>query len=370
MYTAASLLPETWFTDAPMLLLIAVAVVAMVLVIKGADWLVEAAAAGALRLGMSKIVIGATIVSLGTTSPECAVSVMAAWSGNSGLALGNGVGSIIADTGLIFGLGCLMGRLPADRFILSRQGWVQVGSGIMLAAICYAVFWLTRDQGAPALHRWVGILFVSLLAVYLVLSVRWSRQHSRSTFDADEPADATATNVAIMHTGMLHDASARSWLALIGMGTLGLLLVILGSDALVNSSSVVAVRWGVPQTVIAATFVAFGTSLPELVIGLTAVRKGHPELLIGNIIGADILNVLFVIGFAALAQPLMLIEPDAARPAIFLELHLPTMLIMLLLFRYFIFRANRTGYFERWMGVPMIALYVGYVVIQYAVSLR
>ncbi|MEO0587243.1 MAG: hypothetical protein AAF078_06340, partial [Planctomycetota bacterium] len=124
--TLASLLPSSWFAGLSTWLLVLIGVVTMAMVIKGADWLVEGAAGIAGRLGMPQVVVGATIVSLGTTSPETAVSVLAAFSGNPGLAVGNGVGSIIADTGLIFGLGCLLASgLPADRYILVRQGWVQ-----------------------------------------------------------------------------------------------------------------------------------------------------------------------------------------------------------------------------------------------------
>jgi len=121
------------------------------------------------------VVVGATIVSLGTTSPECAVSVVAAWSGEPGLALGNAVGSIIVDSGLIFGLGCLLSRLPADRFILNRQGWVQFGSGLLLVLICWGVYKIAGNEAV--IDRSMGFVFVALLAAYLVFSVRWSRGH-------------------------------------------------------------------------------------------------------------------------------------------------------------------------------------------------
>ena len=130
------LIPHAWFQAQSQILLLVVLVASLAVVAKGADVLVEGAAGSAYRLGMPKVIVGATIVSLGTTSPEFAVSVMAAWSGDAGLALGNAVGSIIADTGLIFGLGCLLTVLPADRFVLSRPGWVPFGSAVLLAAIC------------------------------------------------------------------------------------------------------------------------------------------------------------------------------------------------------------------------------------------
>lgn len=345
----ATLLPPNWFADQSMGVLIIMAVVGMAVVIKGADWLVEGAAGLAGRLGMPKVIIGATIVSLGTTSPEAAVSVLAAWSGKAGLALGNGVGSIIADTGLIFGAGCLMASgLPADRFILKRQGWVQVGAATVLAAICYGL-WIWQGDAA-SIGRLLGLLLCVGLAGYLWMSVRWSRQHPTvADADAGEEVDIDA-------------AAHRPMLTLVGLGLLGLTMVVFAGDALVQSVTITAERLGVPEVIIASTLVALGTSLPELIVGLTAVRKGHPALLVGNVIGADILNVLFVIGFAALAKPLPIIDPVATYPAIFLMLQLPTMLAMLWLFRLYIRRASQTGQFARWMGAPLVVMYVGFVV--------
>lgn len=357
-----ALLPETWFVGQPQWLLLLIGVVGMAGVVKGADWLVEGAAGIAAKLGMPKVVIGATIVSLGTTSPEAAVSVLAAWQGDAGLALGNGVGSIIADTGLIFGLGCLMTRLPADRFVLNRQGWVQFGSAFMLAGICYGLFAAFGD-GAK-LIRPIGAMLVALLVVYMYMSVKWSRQHSAVEHQAVGEVHQEVPHVPVPEIPDAHKTTP----ALIGMGLVGLLIVIVSGDALVSSVSEVAVYWGVPQAVIAATLVAFGTSLPELVVGITAIRKGHPELLVGNVIGADILNVLFVIGAAALAKPLPITEPGTNQPYIFLWLHLPTMLLMLGLFRLYIFKAVKDGGFSKWMGWPLVVMYVVYTVVGYVVS--
>lgn len=349
------LIPPAWFEPLPTLLLLLFGTIAVVVLLKGADWLVDSASGLALRMGMPKVIVGATIVSLGTTSPEAAVSVMAAWSGEAGLALGNGVGSIIADTGLIFGIGCLMARLPADRFVLRRQGWVQVGSAALLAAICYSLHILQPD--AAVLERWVGVLLVGLLVGYLWISVRWARQHpGGELFKADQQVLPHPAPPA---------SPPRPVAALLAGGALGLAVVILASHVLIVCVSIVAVRWGVPKVVIAGTIVALGTSMPELVIGLTAVRRGHPEILVGNVIGADILNVLFVIGASALARPLPILEPDAVRPAIFLELHLPAMLLILVLFRVFIARAAGRGYFHRWYGLPLLAIYFAYVAAAY-----
>lgn len=359
-----ALLPEIWFAGQSQWLLLLIGVVAMAGVVKGADWLVEGAAGIAAKLGMPKVVIGATIVSLGTTSPEAAVSVLAAWQGDAGLALGNGVGSIIADTGLIFGVGCLMTRLPADKFVLNRQGWVQFGSGVMLAGICFGLYALQGD--AARLGRPIGAMLVALLALYMFMSVKWSKQHA---FGEPHLIGEGYDNKLGVPSEDAEDTD-QPMAKLIVMGLVGLAIVILAGDALVASVSEVAeAHWGIPQTVIAATLVAFGTSLPELVVGLTAIRKGHAELLVGNVIGADILNVLFVIGAAALAMPLSITEPGTNQPYIFLWLHLPTMLLMLGLFRLYINRATKTGRFSRWMGAPLVVMYVVYTVVGYVVSL-
>ncbi len=352
--TLASLLPTAWFNGAPTLGLAALAVVTLVLVSKGADWLVDGAAGLAQRLGMPEMVVGATIVSLGTTTPEAAVSVMAAFNGEPGLALGNGVGSIIADTGLIFGAGCLLVALPADRFLLNRQGWVQVGSAVLLAALCYGVY--AQHGHAAVLGLPVGVLLTALLVAYLAVSVRWARQHP------------TTSKAGPLPHASDHPEHPHGLVALLGLGLAGLALVVIAGDALVGSVSVIAVRWGVPQAVIASTIVAFGTSLPELVTGYRAIKKGHPGLLVGNVIGADILNVLFVIGLSALAAPLSIIDPSANHPAVFLILPVPTMIIMLLYMRICIVIAGRHGHFSRWMGAPLVTGYIAYLAGSYALS--
>ena len=164
-------------------------------------------------------------------------------------------------------------------------------------------------------------------------------------------------------------AARRSAASLIGFAAAGLLLVLLASRAMILSVTELAeVHWHVPKVVIAATLVALGTSLPELVIGLTSVAKGHKELLVGNVIGADILNVLFVVGASAAAAPLPLLEQGTTIPHILFVLHLPTMMLILLLFRLFIHSACRTGTFRRWQGIPLILIYIAYTVAQYAIA--
>lgn len=354
--------PESFRLLSEWILLVIVAG-SILFLVKAADLLVDGASGLAYRIGMPKVIVGATIVSLGTTSPECAVSVMAAWSGNSGLALGNAVGSVIADTALIFGLGCLFKRLAADRFVLNRQGWVQFSVASLLALLCYGT-WLVAGENAQ-LPRSVGFFLLLLLVAYMAVSVRWARRHSRGEpFIVPEQIAGTAPGLPEPI------ASAREkklvWLAV--RMVLGLAVVIVASHLLILAVSELATRWGVPQVVVASTIVAIGTSMPELVIGMVSVFKGYDELLVGNVIGADILNILFVIGASAAASPLPLLDPRAGVPAIFLLLHLPVMLLVLGLFRLYIFKAAKRGRFSRWMGVPLLLIYVLFTVVQYAVS--
>ncbi len=320
-----------------LLLIIAVCIA---LLSKGADWMIDGVVDLAERTGLPKIVIGATVVSLGTTLPEAFVSVMAAYMGNPGLALGNGVGSIIADTGLIFGLTCILAAVPVNRFILNRTGWVQIGSAILLVIIAVAALYTTDNE--PMLNRWVGFLFLSLLAVYLYVTYVWARQGA-SSMEEEVPAHE------LMGLG-------KCWLLV----TSGLILVVGGARVLVPAASEIAIRFGVPDDVIAATMVAFGTSLPELMTAIAAVRKGHPEITIGNIVGADVLNVLFVIGAAAAAAPL-------AIPENFYYFHFPAMLAILVSFRIFI-SMNRAGVFYRWQGVWLLGVYGVYITLGYALN--
>jgi len=343
-----------WFADEALLqqalvglstpVLLGIIVVCIALLSKGADWMIDGVVDLARRTGLPKIVIGATVVSLGTTLPEAFVSVMAAYMGNPGLALGNGVGSIIADTGLIFGLTCVLVAVPVNRFILNRTGWVQFGSAVLLVIIAVAALVVSPEGEEPMLNRWVGFVFLGLLAVYLYVTYVWARQGGQmADAQEDEPAEE------LMGLG-------KSWALVIG----GLVLVILGARVLVPAASEIAQRLGVPDDVIAATMVAFGTSLPELMTAIAAVRKGHPEITVGNIVGADVLNVLFVIGAAAAAAPL-------AIPDNFYYFHFPAMLIILFSFRVFI--SMNKGVFHRWQGVWLLSVYGVYVTLQYTLNI-
>jgi cation:H+ antiporter len=339
--TNEALLQE-WVARLPTIFLLAIIAVCILLLSKGASWMIDGVVDLAERTGMPRIVIGATIVSLGTTTPEAFVSVMAAWMGNPGLALGNGVGSIIADTGLIFGLTCILAAVPVNRFILDRTGWVQVGSATLLVAV--GLFLLLTSTGTPVLGRSIGMVFLGLLAAYLYLTYTWAKKGGSQIMEGQH-----------VEVGQPREVW-RCWVMILG----GLFLVIMSARLLIPAAAQIAARMGVPEDVIAATMVAFGTSLPELMTAFAAVRKGHPEITVGNVVGADVLNCLFVIGAAATARPL-------AIPPNFFYFHFPAMLIILWSFRAFI-SMNREGVFRRWQGLWLFSVYVIYVVLQYALN--
>ncbi len=343
----AELIPEQFFLARGDLLLWLLAVVAIALLVYGADRLVGSAVHLARAVGLSTVIIGATIVSLGTTSPEACVSVLAAIGGKPGLALGNAVGSIICDTALVFGLCCCVVKLPKDRFILRRHGWLQLGSGILLACVVGVLaIWAGGIEGVM-IPRFIGMIFLGLLVGYMAISVRWARQHPALLGDEAHAGEGEKIlpSVVLKHLVLL---------------VVGLVLVLVGSDVMVGSVGELCLRYGVPADVLAVTLVAFGTSLPELVTAIASIIKGHPELLVGNVIGADILNVLFVVGASATAIPLEV-------PPLFYYLHIPMMLLALVMLRVFI--AWRGETFKRWQGIPLLLLFGGYYAILAALKL-
>ena len=324
--------------------LVTTIIVAILILAKGADRLIANAVEVSFWWGVPRIVVGVTIVSLGTTAPEAAVSVLAAFQGQSGMALGNAVGSIICDTGLILGIACLIAPLPFDPLVVKRQGWVQFASGFLLVVACLpwtdplAAF--TTGGSLPQTGGWV---FLGLLALYMAWSVGLARQAS-----AGEELPADAARVGLV----------RSVFGLVA----ALSVVVIASSFLIAAAAEIADRFGVPPSVIAATLVAFGTSLPELIVVVTATLRGHGELGIGNVIGADILNVLFVAGAAAAITP-----EGLAVDTSFFFVQFPAMLFILIVFRLGIWTA-RDGTFRRPFGFILLGTYLVVTVISYLFS--
>ena len=340
---------EQWITDlvgglaSPFLFLI-IAVMLYTLG-KGADWLVDEAVILSSRWGLGKAVIGATIVSIGTTTPEAAVSVLSAIQGKPGLALGNAVGSIICDTGLILGLASLIAPLPLNRRLASRLSNVQVGAGILLVAGCFP--WTSPAQlftQGGALPQLVGFVFVVLLALYIWQSIRWAGETGENAEVTEEAEETGAFGTLIKLI-------------------VAIAIIVVSAQILIPSVSIMAERIGVPKHIISATLVAFGTSLPELVTAITAVRRGHGELAVGNIIGADILNVLFVAGVSAAATPGGL-QADGQ----FFQFLFPAMLFILIVFRIGIFVSG--DQLKRPFGVVLVGTWLLVTILSYVLSIQ
>ena len=336
----------------PSLVLFLIIAVTLFTLGKGADWLVDEAVALSTRWGLGKAVIGATIVSVGTTTPEAAVSVLSALQGKPGLALGNAVGSIICDTGLILGLASLIAPLPLNRQLTSRLSNVQVGAGILMVAACFP--WSSPAKvfsDGGVLPQLVGAVFVVLLGLYIWQSIRWAGSMPSDTEDTENTEDTHAEAEEGNTFGIL--------VKLIG----SIAIIVVSAQILIPTVSVMAERIGVPKHIISATLVAFGTSLPELVTAITAVRRGHGELAVGNIIGADILNVLFVAGVSAAAT-----QGGLQADGQFFQFLFPAMLFILIVFRCGIFVSG--DQLKRPFGIVLVATWLLVTILSYVLSIK
>lgn len=322
----------------PLLALLAIIAVSLLTLSKGADILIDEAVIISKRLGIPKAIIGATIVSLGTTLPEVSVSVMAAINGNPDLALGNAVGSIIVDTGLIMGIAALISPIVIDYKSIKFQSWIQVLSGVLLVIMALPIF-STKDTGV--ISQPMGFILIACLAAYLF----WSFKHSKNQLNA------LVEEQAQEH---VKDSIIKQFLLMV----FGVAVVILSSKVLIPSVELTAIKIGIPQSIIAATLVAFGTSLPELTTSVKSVLKGHGDLAVGNIMGADILNVLFVTGLSAAVTP-----SGLQVPSNFYGLHFPAMLIILVTFR--TFTLSKDHKISRLEGGILLGAYLVYLTLNY-----
>lgn len=323
-------------TEMSILTLLIIIGISLYVLGKGADILVNEAIGLSVRWGIPKMIIGATIVSLGTTIPEVTVSVFAAVNGNPDLALGNAMGSIIVNTGLILGLAALVGTLPINREILGKQGSLQLLAGLLLAGFSLPIL---SKGSSGIITQTMGFVFLGLLALYLVGTVVLSRQ---SKEDSSIDMESKEKHLIIQLVKLI----------------LGTILVIISSKILIPSVEVVAIRVGIPQSIIAATLIAFGTSLPELVTSITAVRKGYGELAIGNVTGANILNILFVVGSSAAVSKNGLLVPN-----LFYKLQIPVMILLLALF--YIFSKDRNDLITSLQGFILLGVYIVYLSFNY-----
>ncbi len=312
-----------------MYVLVAAGLVALLL---GGDFLVRGAVGLAERLDVSPMVIGFTVVALGTSAPELVVSVDAALSGVPSIAIGNVVGSNIANVLLVLGVPALVFPVVCDQHGARRDGALMLGASCLFAALC-----LDRE-----LVSWQGTLMLALLATLLAYSFLNAR---RSGNRADDYGLEFEGVEATPH---------RLWLALtfIAGGCAGLLL---GANWLVEGAVAVARAAGVSDAVIGLTLIAIGTSLPELATSVVAAVRHHGAVALGNVLGSNIFNALGIMGVTALVAPLPV-------PPQFLRFDLWVMLAAALILGLFIMRRAAIG---RLTGVVFIVAYAAYVVAQF-----
>ncbi len=334
---------QAWYTGLSdpqaVAFLFASLIACFIILTKGADFLVDGAVGLAGNLGVPKIIIGATVVSLGTTLPEATASVIASLQGQGGIAAGNAVGSIICNAGLVFGLCCVITRLPVNRFTLSRNAWFQIGGVVLLFVLYLLSSQTTAADGTRIFGRTFGIILLIGLFAYTLFSIKWARQSAATNNEQNGSAALSAK------------LSKPIFLTVIGF-----VLVIIAAKGLVMVIEELALKLGVPAHVVSVTLLALGTSIPEFATGLMSLIKGHKELLVGNVIGANILNVFFVFGAAATVGPL-------AIPHRFLWLNFPVMLIIIALFHLNIWTSKKQ--LSRWLSLGMLIIYLIFVVVVY-----
>lgn len=321
-----------FLAQTPMFVVLFVLFLAILILGKSADKAIDYAIKLAQATGLSNVVIGATIVSLGTTFPEAVVSVLAAIEGDSGLALGNAVGSIICDTGLIMGLTCLLGRVPIDKFVVRRKGMIQ-----LLVVFLLVILAVPSNRPWSEFLTWQGLIsqkegfvLVFLLFVYFAYTM-YAHRHERE--EKDTPvAHKTLITVKLLAMSPF---------------------IFISSEILILSSTEFARRIHIPEGIIAATIVALGTSLPELMTAISAIRRNACDLALGNILGADILNVLFVAGVAASVTSEGLVAEHY-----FFTLLFPAMLVVVLILQCGLHISYLTGsYMKKWIGVLLLLSY-------------
>ncbi len=308
-------------------------IVGITALVVGAEALVRGAAHLAARTGLSPVVIGLTVVAFGTSAPELAVSVGASWRGETDLAIGNVVGSNIANILLVLGISAAVGG-----GLVVAQRIVRIDVPIMLG-LSVLVFLLGLDN---RLSRWEGILFVCLLIGYITWTVVSSRRSTKATIETEYDEALSVEK--------LRESSA---VADIGFVVLGLVLLVVGSQALVEAATDIARALDVSELVIGLTVVAIGTSLPEVATSVLAAMRGQRDLAVGNAIGSNLFNILAVLGLTAAISPNAIVVPDGA-----LSLDLPVMIAVAIA----CLPMFANGYaLLRWEGILFLAFYASYL---------
>ena len=321
-----------------MLIPVVLFIVGLILLIKGGDWFVEGATGIAHRFHVPELLIGATVVSIGTTLPEVMVSATSALGGHGEIAYGNALGSIICNTALIAALTIAIRPSETDRKTLKTPVIF-----FFIAAAIYTVVAYTTGR----FSRGVGILLLAVFVIYVIINVRQVKSLPQSQTSPEPEAES-------------NNSTVKDVLLLV----IGAVLIAVGANLLVENGTLIAQALGVPESVIALTFVALGTSLPELVTAITSLAKGHGSLSLGNVIGANLFNLVLVSGTSATLAPFDIpSNKTIAGMNASLVVDVPLMLFVM---AFLTLPALKRGKLSRVQGIVLLVIYAAFCVFQFA----
>lgn len=259
-------------------------IIGFVLLIKGADYFVEGASNIAVKLNVSPLLVGLTIVALGTSSPEATVAILAALEGSPGVVLGNVIGSNIVNITVVIGLTALIAPLTVQSETVRKEIPFAMLAAIVLMILMADV--ALQGAGANIINRGDGIIILLFFSVFLYYVFEMARKNRSSTV---EKVDAD---------------TGESWLKNILFTIGGLIAIIIGGEMVVSSATEIALSLGMSEALVGLTIVAIGTSLPEIMTSVTAALKGKGDMAIGNVVGSNIFNIFFVTGTASTVAPI------------------------------------------------------------------
>lgn len=316
-----------------MWLAIGAIILGFVLLVWSADRFVDGAAAVASNLGMSAMMIGLTIVALGTSAPEIFVSANAALNQASELAVGNAIGSNLANTGMVLGITALVAPIPIAKALIKRELPFML---FVIAIGAYCIYDLELDRIDAAILIGILLLLFSLLF--------YSKSHPAHPEEEAEEDDVALPQMS----------GAKAWLSLL----VGLVVLIASSDLLVWGAKYVATAMGVSELIIGLTIVAVGTSLPELAASVASALRGHHDIALGNILGSNMLNILGVMSTAAVIAPTAL-EPSVLTRDYF-SMGAISLVLAFMLYSYVGLSNKQPATLGRFSGAILLALYAGY----------
>ena len=315
-------------------------VVGLIFLIKGGDWFIDGASGIAKKFHIPDILIGATVVSIGTTLPEVMVSATSALSGHGEMAYGNAIGSIICNTALIAAITIAVRPSKIDTSSFKLPVAIFFVAAALYSGVAYFFGEFTRGM---------GLLLLAIFALYMALSVRTALKAPQGDKEHSEAVES----------------SNKELIKNIFMLVVGAAVIAIGADMLVDNGTVIASALGVPESVIALTFIAIGTSLPELVTAISALAKGHGALSLGNVIGANILNLVLVSGVASLVSPFSI--PNNSQIAGINSSLVVDIPVMLFVMAFLTIPALLTKKLSRFQGIVLIAIYVAFCAMQFII---